>query len=1225
MGFSMNKLKIFGFSLLGIVVLFYLSFLFILPNAINLNKFKPEIQKIAKEVANLSVDFENAKIITTPLLAAGIKTDNISIKLPDNSTLFEASNFKTRIALPSLFLLTVKISALEIHNPKINLEIRNGEQFKVVELVEEILNKGKEQKFEQEEIKEEKKSWFNPNWIKIKIPKILITNYDITIDDIKTKHYLKLKGEELTLGYFNGKTVKLKTTAELFSDKNKNITANLDIDSFLPPPAPPLDKEDDPAERIDIPFVNPVEMYRNYDLKANIDSKLKIRNFKNGINSFGYFNIEDITLKVSHLNLPKSYLRAKTRRQNVFLDTNIFTAPEQNISLLGKLNYGKRPRMDMAIKTAEIKFNDVVILAKAFLDSLSIYNELDKITATGFLKADCNIKTNFKRLKSNGLVVVKNGGLNVKNLGKVISDANINIYLDNNLLDIKNSSLYVNNSPILIDGRIDKKSIADISIKAEKIPLPTLFSAFAPKDIRNAYNFKSGDLSFEARVFGKLKRAAASLTAGLNNFYFADKLNNFALQNEKFASSFNLKGAKLEGKIENNNFAILLPKTKSKLFSDKFEVEIIDKNIVIKENKLNLNNNSTIAYSGKIEDYEKLKSILFETKGNFATNDLVQIIGDEFKPFIHYSGTIPLVLNFVGDKKKQTLNIEAIANKDNFITPVDYDELKNKETILSSTIDFKANRIKIKDTGLKIKNIQKDKRGNETITYTPISNVEGTIEGDRINLIKIIIPNAMHGKIYAFPNSNYELTGRAFVFGEMVAPRVRGGFRISNLSIPELLINLKKFELKFRGHEGEINVEDLVLNGSDIQNKTTFSILPAPIFSILNCVVESKYFNLDKVMVVSEKAMKYVPTSSAPTTSQTTADIPAEIKRGNINFKRITTGNINLFNTVSDISLKNNVFNLENLKTRAFKGDIKGNIGVNLITMFLDIDVNGKNVDVDRLMRDACAMKDTLSGSANFNADLTLSGVTLEEQMKSLKGEVDFTVNKGQFGPFAKIENLILAENIRESQFFQTAIGSILSGLLTIDTTHFETLKGYITFNDGICHLEPITSLGDILSLHIFGDFDLLKNHADMKVRARMASLVSNLLGPLGAINPANLLNSAASLTPITAKAFSIFCEMVPESELATLPSFANAYVDNAATKFQIVVRGDVAKPLTLVKSFKWLAGEAEYQTAIDFVNSIPEPLEGSTATTVEELIKENEAYKKSLKYKWDKLFDEEK
>ena len=71
--------------------------------------------------------------------------------------------------------------------------------------------------------------------------------------------------------------------------------------------------------------------------------------------------------------------------------------------------------------------------------------------------------------------------------------------------------------------------------------------------------------------------------------------------------------------------------------------------------------------------------------------------------------------------------------------------------------------------------------------------------------------------------------------------------------------------------------------------------------------------------------------------------------------------------------------------------------------------------------------------------------------MRSLKGNVDFTVKDGQFGPFGRIENLIIAENIRESQFFQTALGGIIDGLLTIDTTHFSDLSGSLSFNDGIC------------------------------------------------------------------------------------------------------------------------------------------------------------------------------
>ena len=78
--------KIFGFTTLGFLALAYLSFLFVLPNVVDVNKYKPEIQKIAKEQAKLDIDFENAKIITTPLLGAGLKTENILVKLPDGST-----------------------------------------------------------------------------------------------------------------------------------------------------------------------------------------------------------------------------------------------------------------------------------------------------------------------------------------------------------------------------------------------------------------------------------------------------------------------------------------------------------------------------------------------------------------------------------------------------------------------------------------------------------------------------------------------------------------------------------------------------------------------------------------------------------------------------------------------------------------------------------------------------------------------------------------------------------------------------------------------------------------------------------------------------------------------------------------------------------------------------------------------------------------------------------
>ena len=138
-------LKIFGFCVLGILAAVYLCFLFVLPNLVDLNQYKPLVKDLAKEQAKLDVDFGNIKVVTTPLLGVGAKIDNISVKLPDGSLLFSTDSVKARISLPSLLLLTVKVSCFDVENPFVNLEIaEDNVDYKVVKLVEDILNENKE-------------------------------------------------------------------------------------------------------------------------------------------------------------------------------------------------------------------------------------------------------------------------------------------------------------------------------------------------------------------------------------------------------------------------------------------------------------------------------------------------------------------------------------------------------------------------------------------------------------------------------------------------------------------------------------------------------------------------------------------------------------------------------------------------------------------------------------------------------------------------------------------------------------------------------------------------------------------------------------------------------------------------------------------------------------------------------------------------------------------------
>ena len=283
---------------------------------------------------------------------------------------------------------------------------------------------------------------------------------------------------------------------------------------------------------------------------------------------------------------------------------------------------------------------------------------------------------------------------------------------------------------------------------------------------------------------------------------------------------------------------------------------------------------------------------------------------------------------------------------------------------------------------------------------------------------------------------------------------------------------------------------------------------------------------------------------------------------------------------------------MNNLATTVFGGSVNGNVSANLISMLVRLNLHGSNFDMERTLFELMKMKDTLSGTLAFDTDLSIDGGASDQlaQMKSLDGTVDFVIEEGQLGPFGRLENLILAENIRESEFFKTTIGSVINSITSVDTTHFNELSGHLSFNEGILSVEPITSMGDIMCLHIGGTMNLLNNEADMKLRGKLGSTVSNMLGPLAAVNPINLVKVTPGMDILAAKAFQFFCEEITQEEMDAIPDFGKDFNEMSTTKFQVVLRGDTTKPLSLIKSFKWLALASEIQQAQGFVSALPDP-----------------------------------
>ena len=186
-------LKILAIIIVSILGLSYLAFL-IIPNFINLDKYKPLIQKTVLDNSKLNLDYTKLKLYSTPLLSLGIKIENTKISFIDNSELFYSPEIKTGIALPSLLTLTIKTAKTEINNPKLNFDIVDDKEYKIVRLIEDIINQNLNNQKPQTEPLNPFNQWVIDN-LKIKIPSIKIINYQVLVNDIKNSHNLKLTGE----------------------------------------------------------------------------------------------------------------------------------------------------------------------------------------------------------------------------------------------------------------------------------------------------------------------------------------------------------------------------------------------------------------------------------------------------------------------------------------------------------------------------------------------------------------------------------------------------------------------------------------------------------------------------------------------------------------------------------------------------------------------------------------------------------------------------------------------------------------------------------------------------------------------------------------------------------------------------------------------------------------------------------------------------------------------
>ena len=139
----MKALKIIGFSLLSIILAAYLSFLFVLPNVINFNKYGKDISKIVKDTTKLDLSIKNIKIKTSWNLETKLLLSNVEIKYPNKNKLLSAKSCEAGIKLFPLVFLKIELSPIKLQNPNLSINIMKDGRYDLEKFISEMLAEAK--------------------------------------------------------------------------------------------------------------------------------------------------------------------------------------------------------------------------------------------------------------------------------------------------------------------------------------------------------------------------------------------------------------------------------------------------------------------------------------------------------------------------------------------------------------------------------------------------------------------------------------------------------------------------------------------------------------------------------------------------------------------------------------------------------------------------------------------------------------------------------------------------------------------------------------------------------------------------------------------------------------------------------------------------------------------------------------------------------------------------
>lgn len=967
-------------------------------------------QQVAED---LGVQIHTEKLILRLGPSLKIKAPVMHIMYKDGQKFGQFDNVKLYVGWVSLFKDDVKIKKLFANN--LILKVNSSDKY-LPELFEKI-----------------NKREFNEN------PNIVLREYSLQYRDVnKDKRYL-FKGKDADIAKIQAyENFKLKALGEFFINDKKYISYDLSI-------VPNIKINALNNTNADINEI--LKQLEQLDFHSDIIADLKLYgNINNEIKASGLINIDNISVLDPERKNPKSFIYLTFLGDKIGVLSNIYSSADKKVCLDGVINNSKKLEYDLKIKTDDIELEQLYPKLKIIADCTRFKNIND---IKGKLTADFNIKGDINKIKSSGFMRISDGSIatNSININKISTDVDFS----NNSVSIGNAIGYINNSPIMIKGKIDKEISLEILIS--KLSLKNIFP--------ESYGVKNGVLSLVADVSGTFNNIIHKENLQIDNLNVVN--NNYSLA---------VSGVKIDTNKENiayvNNI-VLSPKQIEtlkvptlKLYIEPEKIKIPDTNIVMP--------NSKIVAKAEILNYNSSE---FTFNSNFNGN-----INSKDLNIASLANTIcPIKLNINGSRTLKNIESQIKLDKANFI---------DEPAIINLQAKLENDNLKLDDLSLISfngefsNNFKNNLKGQKKIILSgSIDDVLKT--SPLLKNIRIYIPQQVN---ITLADTIAQIKGDVFINGELKKPEIVGQITVQNLINQFLQMNASNCSIDFNKNVAVINAPSVRIADSLFSLTSVVSTDISKEFFVKSANVKSKYINTDTILMYKDAPfLKF---------------LPIKLNDGKFYAERAVAtlygSPINMSALSTDFSLENNHLKLKNISSELYNGKAAGNLDFNISDENYASNIQARGVSAAPIFDIVALKKDSMSGIMDFDANI--NGNLSAKQ--SLNGDIKFIVHNGRMGTLGKLEHLLYAQNVIADNMLRTSLSVVTKAITLKDTGLFKFLRGDITLTGGVANINMLQSQGPLMSLFVKGQYNISNDNARLVVLGRISDEIVSGLGAFG-------------------------------------------------------------------------------------------------------------------------------